>query len=481
MSYRVVSRYLGAILMLNALMMALSAGVSVVYGFDSAFYPLIISALITCVAGLYPVLFFLRPSQVSTREGYVIFFFAWILSCLFGMLPYLFWGGEFTLINAWYESVSGFSTTGGTILSNIEMLPHGLLFWRSATHWIGGMGVVLLILMVLPEVGAARMRLSKMEISSLSKENYQFRTQHILRIITTIYFGITLAATIAFFVAGMNLFDAVNHAFSTVATGGFSTKDLSILSYNSVAIEVVAMFFMMVAGMHFGLIYMTITGKPNHLFSSPVVRYYVVSLLLFGVFIAVNLFFENIEVSFWSALRKGLFQSISLGTTTGFATADSSLWPSFSIILLLFLSLQCGCSGSTSGGIKVDRICIFKASLKTQMQKQLHPNAYIPVKLGKVTLEPETVASVNLFIVLYLLILFIVGFILSLFGHNLLDGLTSSIAHIGNVGPGFGSVGSLSNYAHFSTASKIVLTIEMLLGRLEIYGFLLIFFVYRWR
>jgi len=451
------------------------------YGWDSALFPLIISAMITGVIGYCPLFFMPKQTQVSTREGYVILFFAWLLSCLFGMMPYLFWGGEFSLVNAWYESVSGYTTSGGTILTDVEALPKGLLFWRSSTHWIGGMGVVLLILMVLPEVGAARLRLSKMEISSLSKDNFQFRIRHVLRIISSIYFGITLAATLCYTLAGMNLFDAINHAFSTVATGGFSTKNLSILSYNSVAIEVTAMFFMMISGMHFGLIYLTLTGSPTNLFRSPVIRFYVASLVVGGVFISLNLMWNHAGVSFWEALRLGMFQSISIGTTTGFATADSSLWPPFSILLLLFLSIQCGCSGSTSGGVKVDRFCIFWASLKSQIQRQLHPKAYLPVKMGGAVIEQDTVASVNMFLAFYFLIILFVGVILTSFGNNLLEGITSSIAHLGNVGPAFGSVGSLSNYAHFSTLSKMVLTIEMLLGRLELWGFLVIFFIYRWR
>ena len=461
--------------------MGVSALVSMMYHIDAAFFPLLISAVVTCIVGVAPLLFLPKQIQVSNREGYVILFSAWLLSCLFGMLPYLFWGGEFSIVNAWYESVSGYTTTGSTILTDIEALPHGLLFWRSSTHWIGGLGVMLLMLIVSPEVGAARLRLSKMEISSLSKDHFNFRMQRILRIVAVVYFGITLAATFAYFLAGMNLFDAVNHAFSTVATGGFSTKNASILAYHSTAIEVVSMFFMLVSGMHFGLIYMTVTGKSATVFRTPVARYYLFSLLFAGLLITLNLIFNASESSFWPALCKGMFQSISIGTTTGFATADSSIWPPFCIIILLFLSIQCGCAGSTSGGIKVDRLLIFWASLKSQIQKQLHSKAFVPVKLGGSILEPDMVTSVNVFLVFYFLIILFISTILTFFGHNLLDGLTSSVAHMGNVGPAFGSVGSLSNYAHFSALSKCVLTVEMLLGRLEIWGFLMIFYIYRWR
>ena len=461
--------------------MVLSAGVSACYGVDGAFWSLLYSALITGVVSAFPLYFREKETKVSTREGFAILFCAWFFSCLFGMLPYLIYGGEFTLINAWYESVSGYTTTGGTILKSVEALPKGLLFWRSSTHWIGGMGVVLLIIIILPEQAAARLRLSKMELSSLSKEHFNFRIRRTLRIIASVYLGLTIAATLCYILVGMSLFDAVNHGFSTAATGGFSTRNESLLSFNCVGIEIVGMIFMLLSGMHFGLLYLAITGKSMNLFRSPVIRYYVASLLLVGLFIALDLIFRYSGVQFWTAFRWGMFQAISLGTTTGFATANSSLWPVFSVILLTFLSIQCACSGSTTGGVKVDRFCILWASLKAQMQKQLHPQAYVPVKVGGVTLEPDTVSSVCLFISLYFCIILLVAAILSLFGYDMLDSLSASIAHIGNVGPGFGSVGNMSNYSHFAAPPKFVCTIEMLLGRLEIYGFLMVFFLKKWR
>jgi len=477
MNRAVIFRHLGSILLLNTIMMVLSSTVSLCYCVDGAFWPLLYSAAITGMVAAVLFFFGKRETKVSTREGYAILFCAWLFSCLFGMLPYLIYGGEFSLINAWYESVSGYTTTGGTILKNVEALPKGLLFWRSSTHWIGGMGVVLLIIIILPEQAAARLRLAKMEISVLSKEHFHFRIKHTLRIIASVYLGLTISATLCYMLAGMNLFDAVNHGFSTVATGGFSTKNQSLLSFNSLGIEVVSMIFMLISGMHFGLIFLAITGKSMNLFRSPIIRYYVASLILGGLFISLNLVFNNSGTPFWPALRWGMFQSISLGTTTGFATTDSSLWPVFSVIVLMFLSIQCACSGSTSGGVKVDRFCIFWASLKAQIKKQLHPQAYVPVRVGGVTLEPDTVASVNLYIAFYFIIIISTAAILSLVGYDVLDSLSASIAHIGNAGPGFGSVGNMSNYSHFIAPTKFVCTVEMLLGRLEIYGFMMIFFL----
>ena len=480
MNFSIIFRHIGAILLLNAILMAASAGVSLMYGVDSAFFPLLIGTVITCLAGCYPMIRVRKRGQVSTREGYAILFLAWLLSCIFGMLPYLFWGGEFTFINAWYESVSGYTTTGATVVTDIESLPKSILFWRSSTHWIGGMGVVLLMLMVLPEQGAARLRLSKMELSPLSKEYYHFKVQRTLRVIASVYFGMTIAAFLCYLLAGMNLFDAVNHAFSTVATGGFSTKNQSLLSFNSPGVEMVAMVFMFLAGMHFGLIYMAVTGKSTNLFRSPVIRYYAASMALCGVLIAFNLWFAT-DYSLWESLRHGIFQSIALGTTTGFATTGIASWPSFSLFILIFLSIQCACSGSTSGGIKADRLCIFWASIGAQVRKQLHPKAYVPIRIGGTILEPEMASSVSLFIALYLLIVFIVSLILSTFGQDMMNAFSASVAHMGNVGPGFGSADGMSNYAHYSIASKLTLTLEMLLGRLEIYGFIMIFFLKKWR
>ena len=481
MNIPLISRYIGSILLLNALLMGAAVVVSVCYGVDTAFYPLLWSAIITGTAGVFPVIFVKKQTRLSTREGYVILFFAWLCSCLFGMLPYIWWGGEFSLINAWYESVSGYTTTGGTILSDIESLPRGLLFWRSATHWIGGMGVVLLMLIILPEQGAARLRLSKMELSSLSKDYYQFKVQRILRVIAWVYIGITFVAFLSYMLVGMGLFDALNHALSTVATGGFSTKNQSIMYFHSIGVEWVAMIFMVLAGMHFGLIYVAITGKSMNLFRSPVIRYYLISLLACGVLISLNLWWSGGAPSFRESFRLGMFQSISMGTTTGFATAGIASWPAFSIFILIFLSIQCACSGSTSGGIKADRLYIFWVSIGAQIRKQLHPQAYVSVRIGGHHVDPDTVASVHLYIGLYLIIILMVSFILSLFGHDVANAFSASVAHLGNVGPGFGSADGLSNYADFPVMSKLMLSLEMLLGRLEIYGFMMIFFLHKWR
>ncbi|MDZ4059472.1 MAG: potassium transporter TrkG, partial [Bacteroidales bacterium] len=342
-------------------------------------------------------------------------------------------------------------------------------------------GVVLFMLLVLPSVSSFRMRLSKMEISNLSKDNFKFKAHQTIRVISIVYLGLTLVETAFLTLAGMDLFDALNHSFSTVSTGGFSTKNLSLLYYDSFKIELIIMVFMVLSGIHFGLLYSLITGRSFNLFRSPIVRFYLLSLLLGGVLLSAYIKFSGTVEAWDIAIRQGFFQVISIGTTTGFATADSSVWPPFAILVLIYFSIQCACSGSTTGGIKTDRIFIFFSSLRAQLKKQIHPNAVVAIKINSHTVDKELVYSVNLYIALYLFIVFLVALALTFMGIDMLDSFSSSIASMGNVGPGFGTVGSLGNYAHFPISAKLLLSVQMLLGRLEIYSLLLIFVLYRWR
>lgn len=481
MNISVVSRNIGIALVFNACFMFLGAFTSMIYDFDSAFSPLLLSGIITMTVGLFPLVFVGNESDIDIKEGFTIIVFSWVLSCLFGMLPYVLWGGEFSLINAWYESVSGYTTTGATILTDVESVPKGLLLWRSSTHFLGGIGVVVFMLFVLPTVSVFRMRLSKVEISALSKENYKFKTQETVKIISYVYVGLTITQTICLMIAGMNFFDAINHAFSTVSTGGFSTRNESIKSFNSFPIELVIMVFMYLSGLHFGLLYASVTGHLTNIFKSAVTRFYTATLIVASLVVAANLLISGKIDSWTLALRQSFFNVISCASTTGFATADTSVWPHLTILILIYLSFQCACSGSTTGGCKSDRVLIFFKTLKAQMQKHIHPNAVIPIRVGNNVIEPDMAGSVTLFLVLYTLIVFIVAVLLSAMGVNFMDAFTGSVANMSNVGPGFGTVGSLSNYSSFPVMGKLVLSAEMLLGRLEIYSLLLIFFIHKWR
>ncbi|MFA6334411.1 MAG: potassium transporter TrkG [Bacteroidales bacterium] len=321
MNINVVTRYIGIVLLLNALFMLISAIVSALYDFDSSFSPLILSAMITFMTGFFPLIFVKNVAEINIKEGFTIVVFSWILSCLFGMLPYILYGGEFSIINSWYESVSGYTTTGATILTDVENLPKDLLFWRSSTHWLGG--VVLFMLLLLPTVSSLRMKLNKIEISSLSQGNYRFKAYRTIRIIAFVYIGLTLLETILLIIAGMNLFDAVNHSFSTIATGGFSTKNLSIRAFDSASIEIIIMVFMLLSGMHFGLLYGAATGKSMNLFKSPIIRYYVISTLAGGLLVSLDIKLTGTVDKWGDALRDGFFQVISCGTTTGFGSIGS--------------------------------------------------------------------------------------------------------------------------------------------------------------
>lgn len=481
MKLSIVARYIGVALLFNAFFMFLGVAISIIYDFDTSFSPLFLSGSITLLAGLFPLLFVHKANNINIKEGFTIVIFSWLLSCLFGMLPYVLWGGEFSLVNAWYESVSGYTTTGSTILTNIEALPKGLLFWRSSTHFIGGMGVVIFMLLVLPSVSTFRMRLSKMEISALSKENYKFKTQQTLSIIAYVYLGITVLAFISLMLVGMDWFDAINHAFSIVSTGGFSTKNESILAFNSVSIEIVIILFMFLASVHFGLLYSSIVNRSLKFFRSPIIKFYLASLLVTSIIIAFDIKLGDDEDTWFAAYRQSIFQVVSIASTTGFATADTAVWPNLSILILMYLSIQCACSGSTTGGLKVDRLLIFINSFKAQLKKTVHPNAVIPVRVGNHAIEPELVSSVNVFIILYVMMILIGAIVFSIFGVSFIDAFSASISHMGNVGPAFGSVGSLDNYSHFPAMAKFLSTLQMLLGRLEIYTLLVIFVIYKWR
>lgn len=481
MNLSVVSRNIGIVLLFDAFFMFLSAVVSMLYGFDSSFSPLILSSFITFIAGSFPLVFVRRKDSINTKEGFTIVVFSWVLSCIFGMLPYVLWGGEYSLVNAWFESVSGYTTCGATAILNVEALPKGLLFWRSATHFLGGLGVVVFMLLVLPAVSGFMRRLSKVEISALSKQDYKFKTKQTIVVMASVYLGLNIAEIICLLLAGMDLFDAVNHAFSTVATGGFSTRNLSIKAYDSVGIELIITIFMFLSSLHFGLIYLSVVSRSFKLFKSPITRYYLFFTIACTLVVAFNLRLSGTMETWGESLRHSLFQVVSLASTTGFATADTSVWPNISVLILTLVSIQCACSGSTSGGIKVDRFFIFFKSIKAQLKKYVHPNAVIPVRVGNHIVEPQTITTVLLYMVFYALIVFVSIVLLSMMGVGFTESISSSIASMANVGPGFGSVGSLGNYALFPAMGKVVLTMLMLLGRLEIFPFIIIFVIYRWR
>lgn len=482
MRLNVVLRYIGVVLLFTATFMLLSAIVSLINHLDTGFYPLLLSFILTAVLGCFPLIFVSKDTgALSSKEGYVVVVGAWLLACVVGMLPYLLWGGEFDFVNAWFESTSGFTTTGSTILNDVEALPRGLLFWRSSTHWLGGVGVVMFVLVILPSIGHTKKMLSSVELSVMAKDNYKYRAQKIGQILLVVYVGLTVAETILLKIAGMNWFDSVNHAFSTIATGGFSTKNLSIAYFDNIWIEVIITIFMAVSGLHFGLIFATMTGKGNNIFKSEVSRYFLIVLLVSGVVIALDLWTSDIYSSFGSALRYGLFQMVAVSSTTGFATANSSVWTPLAVLVLMFGTLQCACAGSTAGGMKCDRVLLSFKSIKAQILQRMHPNAIIRVKMNGAIQDDNVVNMAVKFIQFYFLLVVLGTFIVCAYGIDLITSFGVIASSMGNVGPGFGSIGSMDNYSILPAPIRLICTVFMLLGRLEIFGFLQIFLIKWWR
>ena len=481
MRVNIILRYVGSVMLCVSAFMLVSAVISYMNNIDSGFYPLLLSALLTLTLGAFPMLFVQRASSITNKEGFAIVVGSWVLASVVGMFPYLIWGGEFSLVNAWFESVSGFTATGATILNDIEQLPQGLLFYRTSTNWIGGVGVVMFALVILPSLGTSRMSLSNVELSSLAKDNYRYRTQVIVRILLVVYVGLTVATTLALKMAGMRWFDALNHAMSACATAGFSTKNASIAFYDNIVVEMIIAGAMLISSIHFGLIYATFLGKSNNIFRSEVVRAYLAIVLLSTIFVTANIYGADIFPTIWESLRHAFFQVVSLITTTGFATADTNLWPPFAIMVLIFVSIVCACAGSTTGGMKIDRVLIFCKILWARIRRQQHPNAVIRIRVGGVAQDADMLNNVVVFIVTYISLILLATFTHTLFGQDLMTAFSAAVACVGNVGPGFGSVGSMGNYADIPVILKLIDSLLMLMGRLEIFGFIQLFFLKWWR
>lgn len=481
MRLSVVLRYMGIIMLVVALFMLLSAGVSLASNSDSAYYPLLLSSLLTALLGAFPLIFVDRVEQLSSKEGYCVVVGSWILASIVGMFPYLMWGGEFTLINAWFESVSGYTTTGASILKDIEALPRGLLFWRSCSTWLGGVGVVMFALLILPSLGTNKAMLTNVELSTMAKHNYHYKASMIAQILLLIYMGLTLFATLSLKLAGLNWFDSLTLSMSAAATSGFCTKNASIGYFDSVAVEMILIVTMLLASIHFGVIFSTLTGRRNNIFRSEVTRWYLSITAVATLLVTGSLFFGGLYDGLLRSLRYAAFQVVSLISTSGFATADTTVWPSLAIVLLIFVSIVCGCAGSTSGGIKTDRFLLAIKTLRLRFSLQQHPNAVMRVRIDGNAFDERVAHTATIFIVAYFLAVFGGTVVGTLCGADLETSFTSSLACMGNVGPGFGTVGSLGNYADLPAVMKFSDTMLMLLGRLEIFGLVQLFFLKWWR
>ena len=474
MNVKAISLNVGKALLVSALFMAMSIIVSLIYGHDDGFGPLLISCIITTIVGAFPFIFVRKSSALSLQDGFITIVLAWVLSFIFGMLPYVLYGGEFTLVNAWFESVSGYTTTGSTILNDIEALPKSLVFWRSSTHFISGLGVVVFLLLVMPEASPYRLKLTNLELSSLSKEGYRYKSSKVVWIITSVYLVLMVSSCLSLWAAGMSFFDAVNHAFSIAATGGFSPRNLSIAYYDSDLISFVAMVFMAVSALHFGLIYAVFATRSLKPLNNSVVKYYFASIAVMSLMIMYSLLTDGGYDSWGKALMDSTFNVVSYMSTTGFANCNNAEWPWLASIVLIFISFHCGCSGSTTGGIKIDRLLISFKAIGNEIKRRLHPSSVSQVRLSGQHLPDSTVSSVMMYIVVYVILIFISILIVMMCGADAADAVSGVIASIGSVGPGVGDLGSLDNYSSQLPLVKMLFTFDMFLGRLEIYPLLIV-------
>jgi Trk-type K+ transport systems, membrane components len=475
MNLKVISRNVGIALLVSSLFMLLSVGISLIDGGDSALAPLLISFALTFTVGIFPFIFVRRTEHISLKDGYMIIFLSWLLSFLFGMLPYALWGGPFTLTNAWFESVSGFTTTGSTILEDVEALPRSLLFWRASTHFIGGLGVVVFLLLIIPNSSPVRLRLTNMELSSLSRDDYRSRANKTVFIFAWVFLGICALAFVSYLLAGMGPFDAICHAFSVCATGGFSPRNLSIGYFQSDLISVLTIVFMFLASCHFGLIFMTLASRTLRPLNNPVLKFYALTLVVASLLSGFSLKLQGIDATWWKAFLDASFHVVSYASTSGLAISDNSVWPMLPCFILFLLSLVCGCAGSTTGGLKSDRMLVLLKAVRMQIVKTLHPSSVFEIKFGNRMLRDEEVYPQILYIAMFFLLIGLSSILCILIGDPNQHALLGTVASLTNVGPSLGSIGSLGNFNAEPNALKLIFSFDMFLGRVEIYPVFAVF------
>ncbi len=434
---------------------------------------ILISSAITIGVGLVLVFSLRFKKEISIRESFAIVTLGWIFASLFGALPFYLSGHIPSFTDAFFETMSGFTTTGASILTDIEALPHGLLFWRSLTHWLGGMGIIVLSLAILPMLGIGGMQLYKAEIPGPIPDKLTPRIQQTAKLLWGVYVLISFVETVLLMFGGMDLFDALCHTFGTMATGGFSTKNTSIAHFNSAYLDYVIVIFMLIAGTNFSLHYFGLRGKMSHYWKSEEFRFYIAIILFFTIFLTFDNLF-TIFPDFLDSIRYSVFQAVAITTTTGYVTADFEKWSSSAQFILLFLMFIGGSAGSTGGSVKILRVMIFLKLGRSELKKLLHPKAVIPIRLNGNVVAPNTIVNVLGFMILYLSILIIVTIFMTILGLDLLSAFASVAATLGNIGPGLGDVGPTNDYSQIPFLGKWLLSFCMLAGRLEIYTVLVL-------
>ncbi len=454
----------------------------------------ILSFCFTLIVGLALRLTTKSNQELGNKEGVAVVSLGWAVTALFGSLPYLFdrifaetgrsWLVEFSF--CYFESMSGFTTTGATVLTEIEHLTHAILFWRSLTHWLGGMGIVVLALAILPMLGVGGMQLYRAEVPGPQKDRLTPRIAQTAKLLWGVYVLISAVEMLLLWLGGMTWFDALCHTFGTMATGGFSTQNLSIGQYNSVYFDVVIIVFMFIAGTNFSLHYRALRGGFKSYARDPEFRFYGLTLFLCIGLIVWNTMTAKVGDqavfdSFETALRYASFQVISIITTTGYGTFDFEQWPALSQFILIILMFFGGCAGSTGGGMKHIRLLLLIKQGYVEIKRLILPHAVLPIKLGDRVVPQEVMAHILGFFFLFIGIFAIVTCIMATLGLDLISAAAATIATMGNIGPGLGTVGPIDNYAHIPTLGKFILSFCMLLGRLELYTVLVLFAPELWR
>lgn len=481
---RMVFRTMGALLLIEAVFMALALGVSLWYNEpDNGVF--LLSTIITLLAGVIGLLIGRRAeSRMGEREGYLIVAMVWVVFSCFGLLPYYLSGQVPTLTDAWFESMSGFTTTGATIIPDLNVISHGLLFWRSLTQWIGGMGIIVLSIAILPIFGLNGMQLYAAEVSGLTYEKISPRIADTAKMMWTTYLVLTASEVLALWLCGMDLFDAVCHSFSTIATGGFSTKNNSLAFYDSAAIHYVVTFFMFISGINFVMLIYLLRGKVRNFTKDEELRWYSLAVLLFTAMLTIGLYiarpgWTGIEME--RAFRDSIFTVISSMTSTGYTISDYMYWPVVAWVVIFFLMLTGACAGSTAGGIKWVRLSIIIKNGIAEFQRRIHPNAIIPVKLNEKTVPQQTINNIMAFLIFYVFIVAVTVVVFCACGVDFDEAIGSAVSAIGNVGISIGQFGPSGTYANFPVVAKWVMSFVMLIGRLEIFTVLLLFTKALWR
>ena len=477
MNYRMVFYNIGRILLVEAALLAIPAIVSIAYGENTLFAFALTIAALTAVgllaAGKKP-----ENTSIYAKDGYVIVALTWIFMSFFGAMPFFLSGHIPNFIDAFFETVSGFTTTGSTILNNIEILPKSLLFWRSFTHWIGGMGILVFVIAILPKTESSSMHVMRAEVPGPTVGKLVSKLRASARILYGIYCILTLLQVILLFAGGMPLFDSLVNSFATAGTGGFAVLNNGIEGYNSIYSEMVIATFMLLFGVNFNIYYMFIIRQGRQAIKNEELRYY--AGIVLGSIILIAVCLANTKYSISDSIRYAVFQVASIITTTGFSTVNFDTWPVFTKIILVFLMFIGACAGSTGGGIKVSRLMILIKSGLRDIKKAINPRSIETVKVDKRTVEEPVVKSVSVFFATYMIVIALSSLIISIDGRDIVTTFTSVLACVSNIGPGLGAVGPYGNFADFSIIGKLVLCFDMLAGRLELIPMLMLFSPYAW-